>query len=127
MNSVNLIGRIGNEPELKKLEDGRVCTSISLGVDKRTKESRITDWVGCSAWGKTAETIVQYAHKGDRLAVSGSITTRTYEKEDGSKVKLYDVLISGFDFLSDRRAESGEPATAPVEPGTDTPPLPFEI
>ena len=57
MNNVNLMGRLCGEIELKRTQNGNVCTNFSLAVDRYANGNKTTDFIRCVAWGKTAENI----------------------------------------------------------------------
>ena len=129
MNSVNLVGRLGQDPKVGNVPSGSKVATLSLGVERKTKEGKTTDWIDCVAWGKTADVIEQYTHKGDRIGITGTLQTRTYETANGEKRKVVEVLIERLEFLSDRKADAAqptEPTAAQVAP-TAPEELPFEI
>ena len=105
MNSVNLIGRLARDAERKEVGDATVAR-FTLAVDRNNK-SKDTDWIDCECWDKTADVVLQYVHKGDRIGVSGSLRTRTYEK-DGAKHKVYEVNVQRVDLLGSRKDDAQE-------------------
>ena len=60
------------------------------------------------AWGKTGETIVKYFKKGNRIGVSGNIQTRTYENNNGAKVKVTEVYVESIEFIDSKSSVSNE-------------------
>ena len=129
MNSINLTGRLGQDPKVGNVPSGSKVATLSLGVERKTKEGKTTDWIDCVAWGKTADVIEQYTHKGDRIGITGTLQTRTYETANGDKRKAYEVLIERLEFLGERKpdaAQPTEPTAAQVAP-TAPEELPFEI
>ena len=129
MNSVNLVGRLGQDPKVGNVTSGSKVATLSLGVERKTKEGKTTDWIDCVAWGKTADVIEQYTHKGERIGITGTLQTRTYETANGDKRKAYEVLIEKLEFLGERKpdaAQPTEPTAAQVAP-TAPEELPFEI
>lgn len=100
MNSVNLIGRIGNDLELK---EARVnYTRFRLAVDRPIKsgEEKQTDWINIVAFGKQAETLCKYQKKGNLLAVIGRIQTGSYKNRNGENVYTTDVVADRVEFLT---------------------------
>ena len=66
-NSINLVGRLTRDPELKKTSSGKSITTFTLAVDRHSKGAKKTDFINCDAWERTAEIVTQYAHKGPRF------------------------------------------------------------
>lgn len=98
MNSVCIVGRLTRDPEPRKTQNGNTLLQTCVAVSRGDK-SKTTDFIDCQAWGKTAEFIAQYFHKGDPIAISGKLQTRTWQKDDGSKVKVTEVLIGDVAFV----------------------------
>lgn len=100
MNSVTLIGRIGNDLELK---EGKISyTKFRLAVDRpvRAGEEKQTDWIGIVVFGKQAETLCKYQKKGKQIAVAGYIQTGSYKNKNGDTVYTTDVIANRIEFLS---------------------------
>lgn len=109
MNIVTLIGRTTKDIELKQTTSGKSVISFALAVSKDFKKEDGTydaDFIDCVAFDKRAETIAKYVHKGDRLAINGKISTRTYTKKDGSTAKAVEVIVDGFDFLESKKEKT---------------------
>lgn len=104
MNKVLLTGRITKDLELRKTQSGTSVLRFTLAVNRRFKQEGQpdADFISCTAWGKTAETMGQYLHKGSLIGVEGRITTGTYQDKDGRTVYTTDVTIENFDFLESR-------------------------
>lgn len=99
MNKCVLIGRLVKDPELKFLAgSGKANCRFTIAVNREYKKDE-TDFINCVAWGKTAETISQYMTKGRQIAVSGSIRTGSFDKQDGTKVYTTDVNVDHFEFV----------------------------
>ena len=130
MNSITLVGRLGTAPEGKTTTTGQKVVTFSLGVDRRGKNNqKETDWIDCTAWGKTGDFVEAYAKKGDRFGVVGSLQTRSWTASDGSKRKAYFVLIDKAELLEPKRTEEPkpEPMTVPTEEPKTEDDMPFEI
>lgn len=89
-NKVQLIGNLGNDPEIIDLEGGKKLAKFSIATNesyKNNKGERVTDtqWHNVVAWGKTADIISQYVVKGKEVAVEGKLTTRSWEDKEGQK------------------------------------------
>ena len=100
MNSINLIGNICNDLELKQTNSGKSVCSFNLAV-KRPFTKDVTDFLPVVVWNKQAENLCAYCHKGNRIAVSGIMTTRTYEV-DGNKRTAYEVMANEVIFLQQK-------------------------
>ena len=101
MNSVNLIGRVVSDIELKITTSNRSVCGIRIAV-KRPFAKDETDFFSANAWGKDAENIAKYFHKGDLIAVSGYLTTRQYEKS-GMKIIATELVVENWDFCGEKK------------------------
>ncbi|HZJ35153.1 MAG TPA: single-stranded DNA-binding protein [Gillisia sp.] len=98
-NKVQLIGHVGNEPEILNLESGKKLAKFSIATNesyKNSKGEKITDtqWHNIVAWGKTAELIESYVPKGKEIGIEGKLTSRSYEDKDGVKKYITEVVCS---------------------------------
>lgn len=109
MNSVNLIGNLGNDPEVKYLnnEKGTCICDFNIAVSRYVNKEEKSNWIKCKAIGKTAENIGEYFKKGNKIGLTGEIVTDNWEK-DGQKHSLTYVLINKFDFLTSKKAATEE-------------------
>lgn len=89
LNNVLLIGRLTANCEVRKTQSGKSVGNFTLAVT-RERQKDVTDFIPIVLWGQTADFIGQYAHKGDMVAVNGSIQVRNYER-DGQKVYVTEV------------------------------------
>lgn len=105
MNTAVLVGRTTKDIELRRTGSGTAVASFTLAVNRdfRTQDGQEADFIQCVAWKKTAELLEQYVHKGDRIAVSGSIRTRNYTGNDGRKAYITEVLANHVEFLETKR------------------------
>ena len=85
-------GNLGRDPELKEVGSSQVA---SFSIAARTGKDQTT-WIDCSVWGKRADTVMEYLHKGDRVTVAGSGRIRTFDKKDGSEGKSLELNVSDF-------------------------------
>lgn len=108
MNKVILIGRMAKDPEERHSGEMTV-TRFTVAVDRRTKDGQTADFPSCVAFGKTAEFIAKYFHKGMRIALDGHIQTGSYEK-DGRKVYTTDVVVENAEFTESKQADSKQEA-----------------
>jgi len=98
-NKVQLIGNIGGEPNITKLESGKKVARVSLATNENYKNKegeKVTDtqWHTLVAWGKTAEIIEKFVDKGNEIAIEGKLTSRSYDDKEGNKRYVTEVVVS---------------------------------
>ena len=101
-NKVNLIGRLGADPELVTFETGKILTRFSLATkedfkDKSGEWQNNTQWHNINAWGKTAERVKKALSKGNEIMLEGRLINQSYETKAGEK--RYSTIIEVSDFL----------------------------
>jgi single-strand DNA-binding protein len=104
-NRVQLIGRVGQDPEVKNLEGGKKVTTITIATnDVYYKENgdkvEQTEWHRVTAWGKTAGIIEKYVTKGKEIAIDGKLTHRSYDDKNGEKRYVTDIVVNEVLLLS---------------------------
>ena len=104
-NTVQLIGNVGQEPEIKTLETGRKLANITIATNEvyyKENGDKVekTEWHRVTAWGKTAEIIEKYVTKGKEIAVEGKLTHRSYDDKDGNKRYITEVVANEILLLS---------------------------
>ncbi len=98
-NKVQLIGHVGQEPEIKNFDGGKKLANLSIATndvyynDKGDKVEQ-TEWHKISAWGKTAEVIERFVTKGKEIAIEGKLTHRNYDDKDGNKRYVTEVVVT---------------------------------
>ena len=98
-NKVQLIGHVGQEPEIKTLESGKKLAKITLATNDvyyNDKKEKITDtqWHNLAAWGKTAEIIENFVNKGKEIMIEGKITYNNWEDKNGDKRYSTEIVIN---------------------------------
>lgn len=98
-NKVQLIGNVGQEPTITKLDNGKKVARISLATNENYKNSKgekqtDTNWHTIVAWGKTADIIEKFVDKGKEIAIEGKLTSRSYEDKDGARRYVTEVVAS---------------------------------
>lgn len=117
VNSVTLLGNVGQPPESKSLPNGTVLTTVSLATNERKKSG--ADWVDHTEWhsvvffGRLAEIAQQYLRKGAKVYVSGRLRTTSWE--DDHQVKRYRTSIIAEDLVLLDRADHGQPPSEAYE------------
>ena len=117
MNSVNLIGRLSNSPEIRHTANNQVVCRFTLAVTRRFKNQAgdyEADFINCVAFGKTAELIGNYVEKGQQLAVEGRIKTGSYTTQDASKRYTFDVVVENITFINSRKSASERKESEPT-------------
>lgn len=99
MNNVSITGRLTKDPEVHTTRSGESVVSFSLVV-RRPKTRNVVDLVDFVAWDDTAEFIGRTFKKGDKLEVTGSVTTREYEKE-GIRRKVTEIRVDEVSYCND--------------------------
>jgi single-strand DNA-binding protein len=97
-NRVQLIGHVGQEPEIKNLESGRVANFTIATNENYTnaKGEKVeqTEWHRVSAWGKTVDIIEKFVTRGTHVALEGKLTHRSYEDKEGNKRYITEVVAN---------------------------------
>ena len=105
MNTVNIVGRMCADPELKTTQSGISVCSYDLAV-KRPNVKDTTDFLKVVSWRGGAEYIAKYAHKGDMVAVSGVLTVRKWEDKDGKKRDAYEIVSNTVEIISSKKPDA---------------------
>lgn len=102
MNSVNLIGRLTKDVDLRYTQSGLAVGRFSVAIDRPKKDGQDNgaDFPNCVAYGKTAENLANYVHKGEMVGVTGCIRTGSYTGKDGRKVYTTDISVASVQFLN---------------------------
>jgi single-strand DNA-binding protein len=98
-NKVQLVGNLGNDPEIITLESGKKLAKFSIATNETYKNSqgeKVTDtqWHTVIAWNKTADIVEKYLEKGKEVALDGKITYRSYEDKDGEKRYVTEIIVN---------------------------------
>ena len=106
-NKVQLIGNLGNDPEIINLESGKTLAKFSIATNesyKNDKGEKITDtqWHNVVAWGNTAKIAENYLVKGKEVAIEGKLTSRSYETKEGEKRYITEVVCNELMMLGNK-------------------------
>src|SRR5215208_2332751 len=109
LNRVQLIGRLGKDPESKYTPTGKCVTHFSLAVSQQWKTNgetkEYTEWVNVEAWGRLGEVCQDYLKKGSLVFIEGRLKTEKYEDKDKGETRFYTKVVTQMvQFLSDSRA-----------------------
>lgn len=127
VNKVILVGRLGQDPEIKHTQTGDSVANFSLATsetwkDKSGEKQERTEWHRCVAWRQLADIIDKYCHKGDQLYIEGKLQTRKWQDQSGQDRYSTEVVVSQMQMLGgkgDGQARSAQgqqsaPASKPV-------------
>ncbi|ANU22432.1 single-stranded DNA-binding protein [Planococcus donghaensis] len=106
MNQVGIVGRLTKDPSMRVMNEGRIHTSFVVAVSRNYKNQKgetETDFVLCSTWGRPAHNVSKYCVKGSLVAVTGRLQSRSYDKEDGTRIYVTEVLGDQIRFLDKRK------------------------
>ena len=108
MNVICLLGRLTADPELRHTASQIPVTSFTVAVDRafqpKGSEQRQADFIPVVAWRNTAEFVCRYFHKGQRIAVNGSLQSRQYTDKEGNKRTAYEVVADNVYFAESKNA-----------------------
>ena len=116
MNQVVLYGRLSADPQVFVTPKGTKGVRFNVVVEKPYKsEGSTADFIQCTAWNKSADTIEKFFHKGSPILVSGHSSTGSYTNKDGKKVFTMTVFVDHFWFSMSPKLKSEEDGTAVTE------------
>ena len=122
MNRAILIGRLTADPEIRTTQSGVSVCKFTLAVDRRFRDAdgnRQADFIPVNAWRQLADLCARYLSKGNKCAVVGSIQTRTYDAQDGSKRYVTELVADEVEFLTPKQ-ESGQASADTMERAMET-------
>lgn len=114
MNSVILIGRLTKDPEIRYTSEGQMAISkFTLAIDRGKEKG--ADFPRVTVFGKQAENLEKYLHKGDRAAVQGRLQTGSYKNKDGETVYTTDVIADRVEYLSEKKKDAQQEDFSAIE------------
>lgn len=118
MNSVNLLGRLTADPQLRYTNNNIPVCSFTIAVNRKFKQGE-ADFINIVAWDKTASFCGQYFTKGQQVAISGRIQVRPWEDNEGKKHYAFEVVSESVYFADSKREQlQNNSAGKELEPGT---------
>jgi len=110
LNSVCLVGRVGDDPDVKYFESGSVKCSLTLAVKRATSNSEEPDWFSLEIWGKTAEVAANYVRKGSLIGVNGALKFDHWQDRNTGVDRSKPVIkVDRLNLLSSKRSDDTEP------------------
>ena len=136
INRVELLGRVGADPEMRYSQSGTAVATLRLATDRRRQNGDTeADWHSVVCWGKQAEAVAEYVKKGNRLFVAGSLAQNTFETDDGQRRHRTEVHAQEVVFLDSngngngtgesRERERGEGSGSAPAASAASAPTPF--
>jgi len=117
MNKVILMGRLARDPELRTTQSGINVCSFTVACDRRFQkagEEKQADFINCIAWRQQAEFVSKFFTKGMRIALDGSIQTRSWDDNDGNKRYATEVVVDHAEFAQSKNEGMGGGGFAPA-------------
>ena len=117
INNVTLVGRITRDPELRYTPQNQAVATFTLAVNRQFKNAngeREADFINCVIWRQQAENLANWAKKGALIAITGRIQTRNYEKQQGQRVYVTEVVADTFQMLESRHERGNVPTSPPA-------------
>lgn len=121
VNKVILIGRLGQDPDIRNLPNGDPVANFSLATsetwkDRMTgKKHEKTEWHKCTAFRGLANIIGQYVIKGSQIYVEGKLQTRKWQDKDGNDRYTTEVIVDQMQMLDSRSSQPQEPAKKKID------------
>lgn len=110
MNLFTFIGRVGGDAVVRQTSNGKPVANWSVAVDSGYGDKKKTTWVRCTLWGDRGEKIAPHIYKGDKIGVSGELSTSEYEGKHSVDVNVREVEL-----LGGKRQEARKPQEAPPD------------
>lgn len=113
VNSVTLVGRLTADPEVRKTNSGISVCQFTVALDRMVGKNaeprqQTADFPQVVTWRQSADFIGQYGHKGDVVAVEGRLQTRTYDRQDGTKTYVTEVVANRVELPGGRRSTNND-------------------
>ena len=103
INTINLVGRAGREPEVKYFESGSIVANFALAVNRRSKDEE-PDWFNLEIWGKQAQIAADYVKKGSLIGITGSFKIDSWKDKKTGEDRFKPVIrVDRLNLLSSRK------------------------
>lgn len=118
LNTVNMMGRLTADPELRTTDNNTKVCSFRIAVPKPVKKNsenarELTNFFSCTAWNQNAENIVNYFKKGQRIIITGTLQNRDFVNKEGINVTVTEIIVDRFEFVEPRSDGAAPVVTAP--------------
>lgn len=110
VNKVQLIGRLGNDPEIKETANGKKLAKLSLATDEGYRDAKgekvdNTQWHRLVAWDRNADLAEKFLKKGQQIAIEGKLVTGSYEDKEGNRRYTVDIYVNEFMMLGSKNRD----------------------
>lgn len=114
INRIILVGRLTRDPELRKTTSGLSVTTFTIAVDNRGKSGgeKSASFIPVVCWNQLAENVSKYTRKGSLVGVDGRLTQRTYERREGGRAQVFEVIADTVQFLEPKGSDVPMPEVA---------------
>lgn len=122
MNTVQLVGRLTKELDLRYTQSGTAVASFTLAVNRNftnQQGEREADFIQCVIWRKQAENLANFTRKGSQIGVEGRIQTRNFENQQGQKVYVTEVVVNQFHLLEPKEVTEKRPRETQTNTGNN--------
>lgn len=112
MNTVQLVGRLTRDVELRYTTSGTPVGSFTIAVNRNftnQQGEREADFINCVIWRKAAENLANFTRKGSLIGVEGRLQVRHYENQQGQRVYVTEVIVNNFEFLESKSVTEQRP------------------
>lgn len=133
MNNCVILGRLGDDAELKETALGTEMLKFSLANNTGYGDKKKTNWFNCVMWGERGAKLTEYLKKGSQVVVSGEVTLNTYANKEGIEKSSLNLNVRDVSFAGSKKEDSSEeptsrtsrPAKSQVKPTFDDDDIPF--
>lgn len=111
MNKFNGIGRLTKDAELTTTTNGVNVARFTIAINRKFRNADgdyEADFINCVAWRNTADLISKYTKKGDRIGICGSVQTRSFDAQDGTKRYVTEIVVDEIEFLEKKEVTNNE-------------------
>lgn len=108
INRIILVGRLTRDPEMRKTASGLVVTTFTIAVDNRSRSGgeKSASFIPVVCWNQLAENVAKYTRKGSLVGVDGRLTQRTYERREGGRAQVFEVIADTVQFLEPKGSDN---------------------
>jgi single-strand DNA-binding protein len=114
MNVLVMMGRLTKDADIRYTQDGKAVAGFSIAVDRRFKREGQpdADFFNCTAFGRNAEFVERWIHKGTKVVISGELQNNNYTNKEGHTVYNVQIIVNSIEFAESKKAAE---SNAPVE------------